>query len=620
MSSTRIRSVPLARTIAGACAALALLASGAQAEAPASTLDLRLCGAEAKTSEYQDLALYDTGAGMALRTVPVDELVDELAGVAAKSGGIACAKSTAAGLAVEFPGQDPILLAGPVSIAGGNTQISVLDPALCTSYAASGAGMSIDLVDFNGNHTLLPGWTSVRYDLTSRGFVPVPADGLRGPVVQCHTFPWDQLLSNPPQYGVPGEDFGIFGGSFENRGNLLVEIIDPATGNRTGELDITQDLSATWQVRISNTGESPVAGVRIREFLPKVNFTPVISDGTWSCTHSHGTCPSASGTGAIDATGVSLGRGHSMTFEITRELPGALPGAKSMVAVAAFVNPNHATAGGEKDPADNAQPLVLTVVANQAPTVACAPTTLNSLLEDDPAAAVSCTAVDADGDAIDVIVVDDTGDTDSPVVLDNVVQAGAQVDFTVTPKPDASGTTTIHVTATDVLGATGAPFALPVTVAPVNDAPTFAVASTTLEVFDDGSDPDGQYTGGPVLCTAGISGFNCEAAILAFFDNFDPGAPDEASQTLTPVVTALGTLNPAHCGVNEPGESIGHFFAKLPSVVMAPGGETAAMSFIYKTTATGSVFCDFRFQDSGGAISDPIRVTFTMHEPPPETP
>src|SRR5690606_32902261 len=116
---------------------------------------------EAKSSEYQDLALYQTDAGLALLRVPVDELVDELSGYAAKSGTIGCAKATAANLTVEFPGQPLALLAGSVSIGGAGTFVDLLDPALCTSYATAGDGMTIHLTDTNGVEQALPGWNAL---------------------------------------------------------------------------------------------------------------------------------------------------------------------------------------------------------------------------------------------------------------------------------------------------------------------------------------------------------------------------------------------------------------------------------------------------------------------------
>src|SRR5690606_24204511 len=251
----------------------------------------------------------------------------------------------------------------------------------------------------------------------------------------------------------PGEDFGIFGGSFENRGNLLVEMIDPESGNRVGQLETTQDLPFTYRLRVTNAGESEVAGVRIREFLPKLAFSPVVSDGTWTCTRSAGACPAANGAGPVQVDGLTLARDESITYEITRELPGALPGQLSMVAAAAFVDPSHATAGGEKDPADKAQPLVLSVVANKAPVVACSPATLSALQEDGAMVPVSCTATDPDGDDVTAMGVNDTGGGASPVALSAVVHAGGSLSFEVTPKPDASGSTTLHVTAQDEFGA-----------------------------------------------------------------------------------------------------------------------------------------------------------------------
>ena len=627
MSSTRFCRVPLARTIALGLFAAGAAGLGAQ-PARAQLADpqgVRLCGAEAKTSEYQALALYETAAGLALLDVPLGELVDELSGYAAKSGGVACAKATPANLAVSFPGQPPALLEGPVSMGlpASTASLSLMDPAICSSYAGTGTGMTLAVTDTNNQLLSLPGWSSLRYDLGTRRFEPSPLAGLRGPLVQCHSFPWTELLLHPPQYGAPGEDFSIFGGSFENRGDLLVEMIDPETGNRTGSLDVTQGVGFSYRLRVTNIGESAVNNVRIREFLPQATLTPTVDGGSWTCTGSAGGCPAASGTGVINMTVPALARDQSLTFEITRSLPGALPGAHSLVAAAAFVDPSHATGGGEKNPADNAQPLVLSVVANQAPSVACTVSTVN-LQEDAAPMAASCTATDADGDAVtEMTLVNAAGGTGFAPLNDVVLARDGSTNtwnFTIQPQENLSGTVTLHVRATDELTATTAsPTAITVNVAAVNDAPTFTTYATTIVLSPTGAVPtDGDGLslddGSAHLVSrtsdcgnAGADG--CSISISNFFENIFSGAANEA-QTMT-------GANPLAC-TTQSGTAVSTAFYTRPGAGPVSGA-ASDLSWVYSkaTTAGTTITCNATFTDSGGAVSAVSTITFIMGPLPP---
>src|SRR5690606_3510648 len=111
----------------------------------------------------------------------------------------------------------------------------------------------------------------------------------------------------------------------------------------------------------------------------------------------------------------------------------------------------------------------------------------------------------------------------------------------------ASGSTTLHVTAQDEFGATGAAFAIPVTVAPVNDAPTFAAKATSIDVDGAGSNlMPGVFLFAPD-CTSGTV---CNVIMPAFFHDFDAGAANEAGQSVQPHEHVLGYVLPGSCGVS----------------------------------------------------------------------
>src|SRR5690606_12778570 len=162
------------------------------------------------------------------------------------------------------------------------------------------------------------------------------------------------------------------------------------------------------------------------------------------------------------------------------------------------------------------------VVANKAPIVSCAPSTLGNLQEDGATVPVSCTATDPDGDAVVAMGVTDVGGGGSPVALSGVSHAAGTLDFEVTPKPDASGSTTLDVPAEDGLGAASAAFAIPVSVAAVHEQPTFAARATSIDVDAAGSNlVRGVFLFAPE-CTSGTV---CNVIMPAFFHDFDAGAP-----------------------------------------------------------------------------------------------
>lgn len=623
MSSTRIRRVPMARTLAIACAGLALATGAAQAEAPvAGAGDIRLCGAGSKSSYVQDLALYQTADGIRLLKIPAAELADELAGV--KSADSACAKATAAGLTVVFPGMPAIPTVSGVTLVRASPtakNFDILDPVVCASFGAGAQSLRFGL---DNGVTDVAGWESISYDLTTRTIRLNAAQGAHGPLAQCFVFPYETTVESPPAGGPrPSDPDALFGASFENRGDLLVEIVEAGTETRVGQLSVYPDVEFDYDVLVTNFGEAPLEGITVREFLPALPRTlgssqvvAPVEAGDWTCAGAR--CPTASGTGVLSVGGVTLAPGESVRFNLARTVDtGGDTGVLNVAAIAAFVDSQHPTGGSEQNPEDNAVPVVLSVQANQPPSFACTPATV-SMSEDAAPVDVSCVLSDAEGDPIAPMSIANAGDAAVTALLEAgplaVASAGADTyDFTVQPKPNANGSVTLQLQTSDEVTGTSQ-YNLTVNVSAVDDAPTFNVAMSTLNVYADGVDHDAHYSA-PISCAAAISGFNCEASRLQFFTDLSGGPSDESAQTLTPVLTAFGTVDANHCGVSIPGDGVGHFFSKLPEMLQDVDG-TYAIRFSYKTTATGSVFCDFRFRDSGGIESAPVRVTFSMQPPP----
>jgi hypothetical protein len=621
MSSTRIRRVPMARTLAIACAGLALATGAAQAEAPvAGAGDIRLCGAGSKSSYVQDLALYQTADGIRLLKIPAAELADELAGV--KSADSACAKATAAGLAVVFPGMPAIPTVSGVTLvrsAGTPRNFDLLDPVVCDSF---GAGSTSLVFGANNSTSTVAGWEAISYDLATRTIRLSAAQGAHGPLAQCYVFPYETTVESPPA-GGPRPNVNVFSASFENRGDLLVEILATGTDTLIGEISVYPDVEFDYDVEVTNFGEVPLEGITIREFLPALPRTlgssqvvAPVQAGAWTCEGPR--CPAASGTGLLSLAGMTLAQGEKVTFTLTRKVAtGGDTGVLNVAAIAAFVDSQHPTGGAEQNPEDNAVPLVLSVQANQPPVFNCTPTSV-LMSEDGTPVDVSCVLSDAEDDPIAPMTIANAGDAAVTALLESaplaVASAGANTyDFTVQPRPNANGSVTLQLQTSDEVTGTSQ-YNLTVNVSAVDDAPTFNVAMSTLNVYADGVDHDAHYSA-PISCAAAISGFNCEASRLQFFTDLSGGPSDESAQTLTPVLTAFGTVDANHCGVSIPGDGVGHFFSKLPEMLQDVDG-TYAIRFSYKTTATGSVFCDFRFRDSGGIESAPVRVTFSMQPPP----
>ena len=630
MSSTRIRRVPMARTLAIACAGLALATGAAQAEAPvAGAGDIRLCGAGTKSSYVQDLALYQTADGIRLLKIPAAELADELAGV--KSADSACAKATAAGLAVVFPGMPAIPTVSGVTLVRASPtakNFDILDPVVCASFGAGAQSLRFGL---DNGVTDVAGWESISYDLTTRTIRLNAAQGAHGPLAQCFVFPYETTVESPPAGGPrPSDPDALFGASFENRGDLLVEIVEAGTETRVGQLSVYPDVEFDYDVLVTNFGEAPLEGITVREFLPALPRTlgssqvvAPVEAGDWTCAGAR--CPTASGTGVLSVGGVTLAPGESVRFNLARTVDtGGDTGVLNVAAIAAFVDSQHPTGGSEQNPEDNAVPVVLSVQANQPPSFACTPATV-SMSEDAAPVDVSCVLSDAEGDPIAPMNIANAGDAAVTALLEAgplaVASAGADTyDFTVQPKPNANGSVTLQLQTSD--GITGtSQYNLSVNVASVDDAPSFASYATTIVLSpnDDGALTDG--SGAPLgtahyFPTLGSDCFDsgntvCTVTSIAnFFEDVQPGPAGEAQTVET------GAFD---CSADP---DLLALFAQLPAVAPAgaqPAGSSFALGWRHKKNAPAetTVSCNVTFKDSGGTVSAPTVIHFMMGPLPP---
>jgi uncharacterized repeat protein (TIGR01451 family) len=76
----------------------------------------------------------------------------------------------------------------------------------------------------------------------------------------------------------------------------------------------------TYTVVYTNDGPSPVVGAQVQDEVPAA-----LTNVTWTCAASGGTCPAPSGTGGFDAS-INIGAGGTVTFTLTGDVPTGLQG------------------------------------------------------------------------------------------------------------------------------------------------------------------------------------------------------------------------------------------------------------------------------------------------------
>ena len=604
--------------------------SAVQAAAPQ-----QVCGSDGK-------ALFGEGFGVfrfdgALTLLPVSQDAQ------AKSTGECAAKATAANLNIQFPGQASVLLDGPVSYAFAPplrlVDAAVIEPTLCHSYYTGDDKLALELTDSNRDVEVLRGVSRLGYTLNAARFEPAVEQGTYGPVVQCYTFDFASLVLTPPSVPQAGSA-PIFNADFEESADLVVEMLDD-TGVFVGKIDALVNTPFTYNIRVSNRGEAPAAGVRIEEFVPKniasPLLAPVVNAGNWTCTRANATScgipgnNTSSGSGVLAVSGLTVNPGDVYTFAVTRTVPTGTVTASTVVGAAAFYDPSHATGRGDLKPANNSRPLVVTLVSNNPPVITCVDADDDALpnpvaiSEDGEGPTYTCSVTDPDDDAIaSFTVLSNTNTALLPTAGLLSPLGGDQWTLTLQPEDDASGSAVITLRASDAIGG-NKDLQVTVNVASVNDAPSFDLVSNVAVLYANG-DPvedgegviiDDQQNG--VVQHVGDNCFDegvtiCGITIDNFVQNADAGPGDEGSQT----VTAVNSV----CTRTDIAGTASQLFASQPS--LSPGGAQASgsnfgLAWSFKKNAPEGIVveCVIRVQDSGSpaATSDTAEyttVTFSL--------
>lgn len=249
------------------------------------------------------------------------------------------------------------------SATSGQLQTTLLEPALCESYADAGdSPLSLSLKDTNGVTRTLHGIESLSYSPASGGLTPRLTMG-KGPLLRCHAV----TGANTP-LPVADPDL-LFDGGFESNSDLHVEFLD-AQGVRlaanVNDQYVNQPLAAvngvTYQVLVTNAGDGPATGVRVREFIPLTggSVSPTIQTVGCGATPQGSAAYCAGGTGAITDNIASLAPGETKIYTVTRKAAGNA----ARTSVSVFNDP---TVDDDLSIADNSRSLAINLVANQAP-------------------------------------------------------------------------------------------------------------------------------------------------------------------------------------------------------------------------------------------------------------
>ncbi|MCG6116747.1 MAG: DUF11 domain-containing protein [Aquimonas sp.] len=330
-------------------------------------LDARLLCAPSETSVSKGgLGLFEGPGGLVLQPVAAGTECKLLA--------------TGANLNIQFPGQGAILLGGPVNYRLSETprraEFSVIEPLLCESYYTATDRLSLRITDSNGVERNLGGVLGLSYAPGLGRVAPslVQAAGERGPLLQCFSFPFAQLTTNPPAPPAPLSQSAMFRSGFESTADLRVEILDAGGDLLISRQDAVLNSAFSYRIRVRNVGEAPAAGVVVREFVPTGNlYAARINPGTWSCETSTGAnCTPATGAaGALVDSGITLAPGAYRTYTLSRTVISGTPPNRTVLAAAAFADPLAANAGFDPQLGNNSAPLIIELVPNQLPQFAC---------------------------------------------------------------------------------------------------------------------------------------------------------------------------------------------------------------------------------------------------------
>ncbi|MBN8426547.1 MAG: hypothetical protein J0L65_03680 [Xanthomonadales bacterium] len=597
-----------------------------------------ICPADGSALVPGQIALVDDGT--ALRIVAVDSTMSA-----------ECAmKATAANLKVRFPGNtQDILLTGPVAynVLTREVGFGIVEPALCESFypVDSAPLLQIALTDPDGSTQTLSGISGLEYALPSTArFTPTSASATYGDWVQCHAIPYSTLVNNAPDVPAPGVNVDpgnpdlIFADGMEtpaSNADLRIEILDDGERFLTRNIQAYIDQPFQYAVRVRNVGNATATGVRLREFTPNaavvsppVPMQPRVTIGAWTCQNdAEQSC--GTGSGELDVASISLAAGSYRDYTVTREVVTANVGDKVAISTALFFAPNDEVSKGDVSSEDNVASAIVTLLENTGPVITCIdpqigsgpnslPNPLN-MQEDDDVREFECTMTDAEQDAITNFTA--SSSNISLVPNDGLLgaRAGDTWELFIAPQPEASGSSTVTLTATDARGAQRV-MQFTVEVAAVNDPPTFSLFSATVVQSATGDVPTnivGDPLEGPLqFPTMEANCFDsgntaCTVSISSFIEDVVSGPSNESGQLVQPVTLVAGD-----CVLASGTGSLSNMFAVLPQLTPASAqasGSDFALAWTYRKNASATLAftCTMRVQDAGGAQSGG-QITFSM--------
>ena len=182
-----------------------------------------------------------------------------------------------------------------------------------------------------------------------------------------------------------------------NSGNNSASDVDPinarvalAIAKTNGGSSVNAGAATTYTITVSKTDAASVANVGVSD-----DFSATLTDCTWTCSASGGSCAQANGSGNIATTNNSLGVGSaSLTFVATCTVDAGASGSLSNSASVSYVN--------DTTPGDNTATDTDTIAArsdlsiaksNGVASVTPGGTTSYSIVVSNPGAAVSNVAV-----------------------------------------------------------------------------------------------------------------------------------------------------------------------------------------------------------------------------------
>lgn len=572
--------------VAGSGGVLVQPARAPKASAGAPAESRLLCAPDGAASPKGGLGLFEGPGGLVLQPVAPGTECKLLA--------------TGANLNIQFPGQGPILLGGPVNYRLNQTprraEISVIEPLLCESYYAANDRLALRITDSNGAVSDYRGALGLSYAPSLGRLSPslLQAPDGRGAYLQCYSFPFAQLIANPPAPPAPVSQTGLFRSGFESAADLRVEILDASGELLISTLDAVRDSAFTYQIRVRNIGEGNAANVRVREFVPTgTTYATRISAGAWSCQTSTGAnCTPASGaTGALADSGFDLAAGAFRTYTLTRTVTTGTPPNSTLLAAAAFFDPIAAGGGGDAVTSNNSAPLIVTLVPNQLPQFTCSYPDRN--LPAEPASWVwsndlpvnisvdevvggapapiefECRVRDPDGESFDLAAAPVNSNPTLVPNADLVTQLGpAHFDVRIAPAAAQIGTAQIVQTATDERGGAGR-VRVNFEVRDVNSPPSFELLTTEVRFSPTGGLPR-DASGAPIDTPHVVRGANCPSSDVCtltfpdFLTDRSVGLPPESpGQQLSATIACA----PHSVGINpfEVAPAIGPASAQSPS-------------------------------------------------------